>query len=110
MHILGMSDTMWDIKDEVAPVTGNQGHLPACHLPPSPTNTTLWISFQCNGVPKFTVYIFFQDKSIAYCVIIVGQDARSTLLYHVSLWYLGAETDDQQRNPNIKNKDHLVGD
>ena len=28
----------------------------------------------------------------------------------LSLCYLGAETDDHQRNPNIKNKDHIVGD
>ena len=31
----------------------------------------------------------------------------------LSLCYLGAETDDHHRNPNIKNKDHLdhyVGD
>ena len=27
----------------------------------------------------------------------------------LSLWYLGAETDDQHRNPNMNNKDHLVG-
>ena len=36
-----------------------------------------------------------------------------TLLVHcctLSLCYLGAETDDHQRNPNIKNKDHIVGD
>ena len=27
----------------------------------------------------------------------------------LSLCYLGAETDDHHRNPNIKNKGHLVG-
>ena len=27
----------------------------------------------------------------------------------LSLWYLGAETDDQHRNPNINNNDYLVG-
>ena len=27
----------------------------------------------------------------------------------LSLWYLGAETDDQHRNPNMNDKDHLVG-
>ena len=33
----------------------------------------------------------------------------STLLYPVSLWYLGDETDDHHRNPNINDRDHLVG-
>ena len=34
---------------------------------------------------------------------------NSTLLYHVSLWYLGAETDDH-RNPKSDDRDQLVGD
>ena len=33
---------------------------------------------------------------------------NSTLLYFVSLWYLGAETDDH-RNPKSDDRDQLVG-
>ena len=44
----------------------------------------------------------------------LGWTSRSTLLYPVSLarelCYLGAETDDQQRNPNTNKKDHQVDD
>ena len=32
-----------------------------------------------------------------------------TLLYPVSLWYLGVETDDHHRKPNINDRGHLVG-
>ena len=44
---------------------------------------------------------------------ILNLTEKPHLLVHcctLSLCYLGAETDDQHRNTNIKNKDHLVGD
>ena len=74
--------------------------LPKQRLPPPPAlQRALWGSSSLIKCPKSSKFF---PKKVPQTILASVQTPPSTLLHHVALWYLGAETDDHHRNPNSK--------